>query len=244
MSGFWSSETLKTRLPSLIQPYDEQRIRHCSYELSLGGEAHVTSFSGSVDGNRLTTEIQDERVAIPPGQFALLLTEERVRVPADALGLISIRSGAKLRGLVNVSGFHVDPGYNGKLVFAVFNAASSEIIISRGQDMFMLWYCNLDAPTDNIYDGEHQGRERILDKEIMNLQGPTYNPTALASRVQILEDFDLTKIVSRINNLEAWQSSQTRWREAWKNLGLSIGTKVILVVVGFVVSFVFGALLL
>ena len=244
MSGFWSSETLRTRLPSLIQPYDERHVRHCAYELSLGGEAHVTNTFGSMDNDRLTTEIQGERVAIPPGQFALLLTEEHVQVPADALGFISIRSGAKLRGLVNVSGFHIDPGYSGKLVFAVFNAASSEIVISRGQDMFMLWYCNLDAPTDNVYDGEHQDRERILDKEIMNLQGPTYNPTALASRVRVLEDFDLITIVSRIRALEDWRSSRKRWSEAWRTLGFSIGTKAAMLIIGLVVSFIFGAWLL
>ena len=48
---------------------------------------------------------------IPPGQFAFLLTEEVVSVPPDALAFISIRAKTKFRGLVNVSGFHVDPGY-------------------------------------------------------------------------------------------------------------------------------------
>jgi len=181
----------------LIDPFDKSRIKHCAYELSLGHEAHITSTSGSQDETRLTTSIQDERVVIPPGQFALLLTAESVEVPDDALGLISIRSGSKLRGLVNVSGFHVDPGYTGRLVFAVFNAASAEIIISRGDNMFLLWYCHLDAATSDVYDGEHQHRDGILNQEIMNLQGPTYNPTALASRVKALEDFDLIEIISR-----------------------------------------------
>ena len=244
MSGFWSSETLLQRLPSLIHPFDDSRIKHCAYELSLGSEAHITGTSGSVGENRLTTNIQDERVVIPPGQFALLLTEERVCVPDDALGLISIRSGSKLRGLVNVSGFHVDPGYTGRLVFAVFNAASAEIIISRGENMFLLWYCHLDVPTGDVYGGEYQHRVRILDKEIMNLQGPTYNPTALASRVRVMEDFDLTAIVSRISSLEDWRSSRRRWREAWQRLSLSVVNKVVLIIIGLVVSFILGASLL
>ena len=50
------------------------------------------------------------------------MTKESIEVPLDALGLISIRSKYKLKGLINVSGFHVDPGFRGSLVFAVYNA--------------------------------------------------------------------------------------------------------------------------
>jgi len=57
--------------------------------------------------------LQDkEDVIVPPGQFALLITEERVNIPDDKIAFISFKFSKKARGLINVSGFHVDPGYS------------------------------------------------------------------------------------------------------------------------------------
>ena len=187
MSGFWSSETLENRLPELITPYNSEQIVSCAYELSMGDKACVTSWSETPrrDGVKLGPS---ERVTIPPGQFAQLLTYEYVRIPADAIGLISMKYGIKRRGLINVSGFHVDPGYEGKLVFAVFNAGSTAIIIGQKELTFLLWYVSLDCRTTNVYSGSRLGVEDITPEDQMNLRGPTYNPTALATRVSRLED--------------------------------------------------------
>jgi hypothetical protein len=59
-----------------------------------------------------------------PGQFALVRTLEVVKVPPEMVGLISIRSEYKFQGLVNVSGFHVDPTFSGNLIFAVPSASA------------------------------------------------------------------------------------------------------------------------
>ena len=100
------------RLPQLITPYAEARVQNSSYELSLGTQIFVT---GDDSAKR---QIQSgTQIVIPPGQFANLLTTETVRVPDDAIGLISMKFTLKQPGLVNVSGFHVDPGYVGKLLF-------------------------------------------------------------------------------------------------------------------------------
>ncbi len=84
---------------------------------------------------------------VPSGQFVLLLTEERVRVPNSALAFISMKARIKFKGLVNVSGFHVDPGYNGRLVFSVFNASPAPVHLARGDDCFLIWYASLDSST-------------------------------------------------------------------------------------------------
>src|SRR5437879_5393875 len=128
---FWSSEKLKERLvaETLFEPCDLKNVKNGAYELGLGSEAFVTS-----DGTATKSEIlAGKQLIIPPGQFGLLVTEERVTIPVDAIGFISIKTGVKFRGLVNVSGFHVDPGFSGKLKFAVYNAGSQSIILDRSQ---------------------------------------------------------------------------------------------------------------
>ncbi len=187
MSGFWSSETLKTRLPSLIEPYNELRIKNCSYELSMGTQAWVTNSDNAGTRIKVTLD-ENERVNIPPGQFAQLLISEVVEIPADAVGLLSMKSSRKMQGLINVSGFHVDPGYKGRLIFAVFNAGSKSISLTQDQPTFQLWYVSLDKATEDLYSGSRQYALNISDSQISNLRGPTYNPTALAERVSTLEN--------------------------------------------------------
>ena len=154
MSGFWSTETLRARLPDeqVVEPYEPEFVVNCAYELRLGREVYVTG--GASKTKRTLTE--GEQVRIPPGQFANLLTEETVRIPTDALGLISARFRWKQRGLVNVSGFHVDPGYDGRILFSVFNAGPTPVVVGRGDRLFLLWLSSLDAETEDVY--KKQGR--------------------------------------------------------------------------------------
>lgn len=177
---------MRERLPRLVDPYNPQSVKNSAYELSMGDEAYIT------DSRRSNTRIRlkirrGQHVIIPAGQLALLLVHESIEIPQDALGFISMKSRFKMRGLVNVSGFHVDPGYQGKLVFSVFNAGSNEIMIRRREPTFLLWFTSLDRYSTDPYAGARQGQSEITSDQYMNLSGPTYNPTALAQRVAELE---------------------------------------------------------
>jgi dCTP deaminase len=131
-----------------------------AYTLAIGPEIYVSPNDQMADPTVVTVRRLDEGEAftIPPGQFAFLLTEEVVTVPPEALAFISIRAKTKFRGLVNVSGFHVDPGYRGQLTFAVFNAGPVPIHLKRGQPIFLIWYASLDCETKFKKDGAlHKG---------------------------------------------------------------------------------------
>jgi dCTP deaminase len=59
-----------------------------------------------------------------------------------------MKFGAKAKGLVNVSGFHVDPGYKGRLIFAVYNAGPLNFHVQYGERLFVIWFAELDAIDD------------------------------------------------------------------------------------------------
>src|SRR6266581_2680956 len=143
---FWSGETLNERLAPLIEPFAPERIDCAAYTLSVGPEVYVSPNDQTADPTTVTVRklAPGDAFTIPPGQFAFLLTEEVVAVPSNALAFISIRAKTKFRGLVNVSGFHVDPGYRGQLTFAVFNAGSKSIVLDLDQQIFMIWFADLD----------------------------------------------------------------------------------------------------
>ena len=163
---FWSGETLNERLKTLIDPFSPGRVDCAGYTLSIGPEVYVSPNDQTADPTTVTIRKLSvgEAFTIPPGQFAFVLTEEVVSVPADALAFISIRAKTKFRGLVNVSGFHVDPGYRGQLTFSVFNAGPVPVHLKRGQPIFLIWYASLDCETTFKKNGTiHKG----IDPEIV-----------------------------------------------------------------------------
>ena len=128
-----------------------------------------------------------EKIKIKPGHFALLLTEETVKIPETKIAFISIKAKIKFKGLVNVSGFHVDPGFEGKLLFSVYNAGPSTIILKRGEKYFPIWFAELANSESQKYDGEHKNQNSIPDEPVESLsQGELTSPHELSRRIDAL----------------------------------------------------------
>jgi len=184
---FWSGETLRERLAPLIDPFAPERVDCAAYTLAVGPEVYVSPSDQTADPTTVTVRrlAPGDAFTIPPGQFAFLLTEEIVAVPADALAFISIRAKTKFRGLVNVSGFHVDPGYRGQLTFAVFNAGPVPIHLKRGQPIFLIWYASLDRETVVKKDGAV--RMGIDPNLITGVAGELQSFASLATRIKVTD---------------------------------------------------------
>jgi dCTP deaminase len=192
---FWSSQTLKARIPAekLVEPYDQNRVVHCAYEMGVGHEAFVTS-----NPSDKTQVPAGTKIVIPPGQFGLLVTREAVRIPANVIAFISIRAGLKFQGLVNVSGFHVDPGYRGQLKFAVYNAGSRAIVLDLDQRVFMIWFANLDHTDENPYPERPLAQYAITADDVSRIQGEVASPAVLKKQIDDMKsEFD-----KRIHSVE------------------------------------------
>lgn len=187
---YWTSETLRARLEAedLISPFDDEKITHCAYELTMGPEAFITSS----DARKKITLDECDAVVIPPGQFALLLTEERIKVPLNAIAFISMRFGVKRRGLINVSGFHVDPGFGKRrLKFSVYNAGSRDITISRGDRVFLIWFAELDEPTEDRYGDPGPDQDKITSDDQNVMHGEIASPAELKAQIDELKHLDV-----------------------------------------------------
>jgi dCTP deaminase len=163
----------------VIKPFNPKRIKNGAYELSLGAEVFLTDS----DKRSVKHLLDNEMIEIRPGQFALLLTKEYVRIPNNRMAFISIKAGIKFEGLINVSGFHVDPGFEGNLLFSVYNAGPSNIRLSNGTAYFPIWFAEIDQEYQD-YDGTHENQRRIPDSPVKALsQGELASPNVLSKRI-------------------------------------------------------------
>jgi dCTP deaminase len=197
--AFWNTDKLKQQCQehALITPYRQERAKRCAYELGVGPEAYITSNQGE------TTHLPvNSKVTIPPGQFGLLITRETVYVPPSAIAFISMRARIKFQGLVNVSGFHVDPGFRGQLKFAVYNAGSKDIVLDQDEQVFMIWYADLDAPSPDPYPPVQVTPSVITSADVSKLKGEVASPAELKKQSdEIKHDYD-----KRIHSLELRQT--------------------------------------
>jgi dCTP deaminase len=202
---FWSGETLRERLSALIEPFAPERIDCAAYTLGVGPEIYVSPNDQTANPTTVTVRklAPGDAFTIPPGQFAFLLTEEIITVPADALAFISIRAKTKFRGLVNVSGFHVDPGYRGQLTFSVFNAGPVPIHLKRGQPIFLIWYASLDL--ESAVKKDDPVRLGIDPELISGISGELQSFAGLSKKIK-----DIDKVFG--DRIHAVEKEQTYYR--------------------------------
>jgi len=185
--SFWRGETLFEKLPHLITPFREDAIDCAAYKLHVGNEIYISPDGTVTSPNRHTKQglWRGKSFTIPPGQFAFLHTEETVTVPNDALAFISIRARTKFKGLINISGFHVDPGYKGTLLFSVLNAGPNPIHVQQGQDLFLIWYADLDGVT---YHNKGKRGFKNIEPELVNgISGEILSIQSLSLKQYALE---------------------------------------------------------
>ena len=149
------------------------------YDLRLGTEAYISS------EKTLRVLREGDSIVIQPGEFALLMTWEEVNIPLSHVAFISLKLSHALRGLVNVSGFHVDPGFKGHIVFSVYNAGPRSVVMRCGDKVFMIILADLSGLADERpVASTFQGLTQLKSEWIASIQGP---PVSLAGLNRMFE---------------------------------------------------------
>jgi dCTP deaminase len=162
--------------------YLDSAIDKAAYNLRLGDEV----FLSTENNPRLLNE-GAPFIVIKPGDFALLKTHEIVRLPLDKLGFISLRHTVKVHGLMNVSGFHVDPGFEGRLVFSVVNVGPNDITLRYQEPVFMLFLAELESATTVAVTHKHQGQDKLSLEDMIAIRGRSASIVHIENRIRELE---------------------------------------------------------
>jgi dCTP deaminase len=229
--AFWSGEKLLNNR-SVVEDFDDNQVDTNAYNFRMGNCYFVTGDGGS-DGKQTKVFLTEgEPFLIPPGQFAYLMSKERFDLPPNAMAFISMRTGIKFQGLINISGFHVDPGYKGKLIFAAYNASPSPIQICEGDPIFKIWFADLDRTSEEkfLFDGD--GQSEISNNLIRGMSKEIYSLQSMTVKIQTLEQ----KLDQKLAEQKPIIASLT-------SLWSAISTGVVLAIIGAVFVLVFPMLM-
>ncbi|VVN18813.1 dCTP deaminase domain-containing protein [Pseudomonas fluorescens] len=206
---FWSGDKLKKKLVDLVENAEGNTsgvdVDCAAISLTVGNEVYITPSNEKDPNVKQILDDKKPQFVIPKGQFALLLTAETLYVPTTALAFISFKAKYKFKGLINVSGFHVDPGWKGQLTFSVYNAGPTDIVLERGKPFALIWYADLDstATAENAKKYETPVKKLNSDK-ISDMTGEVFSPFKLKQEIDDLKKELLTlesKIIARYSTV-------------------------------------------
>lgn len=160
-----------------IEPLAKDALQPASVDLRLGRQFRVfrNSRIPYVDVKReypdLTelVEIDEERpFVLHPGEFALAVTLERVRLPDFIVGRLEGKSSlGRLGLLIHSTAGYVDPGWDGALTLELSNVANLPIALYYGMKVSQISFLRLTEPAEHPYGSQAAG------SKYQGQEGPT-----------------------------------------------------------------------
>jgi dCTP deaminase len=160
-----------------IDPLADGAIQPASVDLRLGSQFRVFRNSRVPfidvkeeypDLTELVTVEGDQPFILHPGEFALAVTYERVRLPDTIVGRLEGKSSlGRLGLLVHSTAGYVDPGWNGALTLELSNVANLPIALYARMKVSQISFLRLTEPAEHPYGSKEAG------SKYQGQEGPT-----------------------------------------------------------------------
>ncbi|MEK6273086.1 MAG: hypothetical protein AABM42_10635 [Actinomycetota bacterium] len=129
LQGMLTSEYIRAyheAVGRMIRPFDPERLKTASYELTLGAR-HVVEKKE----RRITPE--EPRLVLPPNSLSFVSTEQVLLLPHYLVGRFDLAIDFIYQGLLLGTGPQVDPGFQGGLSCPLHNISNEEIVLELGK---------------------------------------------------------------------------------------------------------------
>lgn len=168
-----------------VQPCRRKNVRSASYDLRLGTDYYFSdplSSRGHVGGMQVSslTPGRDEHIVIPPNQVVVVSSLEKVCLPDDMIGHLTLKQDILLQGLIMASQSQIDAGYRGWIYPLFYNLTDTPVTLHLNQSVIRLELVRLEQPTKEPYKGDYQ--EKRLSGSLKSPFGSSL--TALREEVE------------------------------------------------------------
>ena len=138
--------------PPLNSPEFELCLQPDSYDFRIG----VVVAAGAPRVDRA-----HPRWDLPPGEMAIIVTEEIVNMPAALGAEVTPRALILSDGLLVLAAPHIDPGYQGPLTARIVNLRDKPYPLEFATPMLTTRFYRLAAPVDNLVPVVVSKREKL-----------------------------------------------------------------------------------
>lgn len=112
--------------------FSQSSLEASSYDIRVGGKSIIGGEGSEID---LLTE---KSMELPPGAYAAVVSFEKMNFPRKVSARLGSKRALSYEGIILLTGSIVDPGYQGHLLFGLYNASQKKVHIRYGRKI-----CNI-----------------------------------------------------------------------------------------------------
>ena len=143
-----SAQTIRFRMSHRIEPFIENG-RHSGMSFGLSAASYDIRV-GNIGDDKDTIIMQ-------PGDFRLISSLEKVRMPSDLAAMVHDKSTLARLGIALQNTF-IDPGFEGYITLEVSNHSDQPFMMWLGQPIAQLVFHKLDRATEMPYKGKYSNQ--------------------------------------------------------------------------------------
>lgn len=104
------------------ETFSQSSLEASSYDISVG-------MKGIVGGEGNEIDLSKDPMVLGPGAYGGIISLERLKLPDDVYARIGSKRALSYEGVILLTGTMVDPGYDGHLLFGLYNASQRRVVI-------------------------------------------------------------------------------------------------------------------
>lgn len=106
----------------IVDGFDPGSLQTTSYDFRIGAKAIVGGSGNEID-------LKKDRLVIEPGSYAGVISLEKVKLPNNVFAQIGSKRKFSYDGIILLTGSIIDPGYEGHLLFGLYNASTKKVVL-------------------------------------------------------------------------------------------------------------------
>ena len=162
--------------------FDESSLEATSYDVRVGAR-------GIIGGQGAEIDLSRDPLIIGPGAYAGIISLEKVKLPKNVFAQVGSKRKFSYEGLILLTGSIVDPGYEGHLLFGLYNASSKKVVLPARTKVCTLVFYQMDR----------EGKPVSPDPALLNGRFPN----DFLSRVANMEVLPWAQISEEVGKIKA-----------------------------------------
>jgi dCTP deaminase len=162
--------------------FQQASLEASSYDVRVGNKGIVGGEGVEIDLKKATMELE-------PGAYGGVISLERFQLPSNICARIGSKRALSYDGVILLTGSMVDPGYDGHLLFGLYNASQRRVLVRTGRKI-----CNI------VFERLSEAPERQAPAD-PNLQNGDF-PDAFVDRMANMDVLPWMQISERVKQIE------------------------------------------
>ncbi len=190
----------------LIKDATAANCEEIKYDFRLGDKILKASFKRPVVYSQLTAE-EKAKCEVAPGEVVFVMTEETLCLPHDIFCQLSNKRKIGHGGIVVLGGFMVDPGYQGHLIFGLYNVSSAPYPLKPGKKLAAGVFYRTDSISDSGAGFVPEPLKDFPDELIDSMaKYEPFSPTSTSVQLDLLHQ-RITFLENKINSDNEWKTT-------------------------------------